>query len=349
MGSDSTYESVVVPCGINQSDCGYCKSKESSVSFGVLAKRLTCDVYQQMIDRGWRRSGNYLYRPNLKESCCPAYTIRLDSSKFTPNKAQRKVVYKFQRFIVGTESKGSAPDVFNMIESLIKHPDFKVVLEKSAYSEEVFALYKKYQINVHHDLENDITPESFKRFLVESPLKYETISGDNGSFELGSFHQKYYYKGQLIAVGVLDLLPACVSSVYFMYDIDFAHLSLGKFSAMVETRLSIYLSKMLPSLKYYYMGFYIHSCPKMLYKGSYHPSYLVDPSTLDWVPFEECVKLLDLAKAKRINGFACFSDGKDLDNPPISGFDDFFNAEDYDKMDAYLHGNVYCLGVSLCH
>ncbi|KAI0237105.1 Arginyl-tRNA--protein transferase 1 [Massospora cicadina] len=70
-----------------------------------------------------------------------------------------------------------------------------------------------------------------------------------------------------------------------MYDTDFAHLSLGKFSAMVETRLSLHLSKMLPSLKYYYMGFYIHSCPKMVYKGSYQPSYLVDPDlcrALSW-------------------------------------------------------------------
>lgn len=39
-----------------------------------------------------------------------------------------------------------------------------------------------------------------------------------------------------------------------MYDTDFAHLSLGKFSAMVEARLSLHLSGMLPSLKYYYMG-----------------------------------------------------------------------------------------------
>lgn len=56
-----------------------------------------------MIDRGWRRSGTYLYRSNLKATCCPAYTIRLDSSQFTPNKAQRKVVYKIQRFLAGAE------------------------------------------------------------------------------------------------------------------------------------------------------------------------------------------------------------------------------------------------------
>ena len=33
-------------------------------------------VYQGMIDRGWRRSGLYCYKPDLKRSCCPQYTIK---------------------------------------------------------------------------------------------------------------------------------------------------------------------------------------------------------------------------------------------------------------------------------
>ena len=34
-------------------------------------------VYQEMIDRGWRRSGAYCYKPDLRRSCCPQYTIKL--------------------------------------------------------------------------------------------------------------------------------------------------------------------------------------------------------------------------------------------------------------------------------
>ena len=44
-----------------------------------------------------------------------------------------------------------------------------------------------------------------------------------------------------------------------------------------------YLSTVTPDLKYYYMGYYIHDCPKMNYKGSYSPSFLLDLSRLDWV------------------------------------------------------------------
>jgi arginine-tRNA-protein transferase len=93
----------------------------------------------------------------------------------------------------------------------------------------------------------------------------------------GSFHQKYYYKGELIALSVLDILPESVSSVYFMYNPEYEKLSLGTFSALKEIQLTLQLQKQLPKLKYYYMGLYIHNCTKMKYKAEYHPSYLLDP------------------------------------------------------------------------
>lgn len=44
----------------------------------------------------------------------------------------------------------------------------------------------------------------------------------------GSYHQLYRLDGTLIAMAVLDVLPKCVSSVYFMYDTHWEWLSLGK-------------------------------------------------------------------------------------------------------------------------
>lgn len=38
----------------------------------------------------------------------------------------------------------------------------------------------------------------------------------------------YRFDGELIAVGVLDILPGCVSSVYFMYNAKWEKHSLGK-------------------------------------------------------------------------------------------------------------------------
>ena len=42
----------------------------------------------------------------------------------------------------------------------------------------------------------------------------------------------FFVAGKLIAVGVIDILPRCVSSVYLFYDPDYSFLSLGVYSAL---------------------------------------------------------------------------------------------------------------------
>ncbi|KAK5518527.1 Arginyl-tRNA--protein transferase 1 [Exophiala xenobiotica] len=39
--------------------------------------------------------------------------------------------------------------------------------------------------------------------------------------------------------------------------------------------------------EFYYMGYYIHSCIKMRYKGTFSPSYLLDPESLEWCLFDK--------------------------------------------------------------
>lgn len=48
------------------------------------------------------------------------------------------------------------------------------------------------------------------------------------------------------------------------------------------------------------MGFYIHSCPKMRYKGKYRPSYLLCPETYEWIPIDLATLKLDRAKYSRL-------------------------------------------------
>lgn len=55
------------------------------------------------------------------------------------------------------------------------------------------------------------------------------------------------------------------------------------------------------ALRDYYMGFYIHTCPKMSYKGSYTPSSLLCPERLTWVPLELCRPVLDVHKYARLS------------------------------------------------
>lgn len=48
----------------------------------------------------------------------------------------------------------------------------------------------------------------------------------------GSFHQQYWIEDKLVAVGVIDILPNCVTSVYSFYDPDYHHLALGTYSSL---------------------------------------------------------------------------------------------------------------------
>jgi Arginine-tRNA-protein transferase, C terminus len=94
----------------------------------------------------------------------------------------------------------------------------------------------------------------------------------------------YRLDGRLIALGVLDLLPHGVSSVYLIYHEDVTGWEFGKLSALREIAMAIE-----EGYGHYYMGYYIHSCTKMRYKRSFYPTYVLDPESLSWDLFDDGV------------------------------------------------------------
>ncbi|KAI0335581.1 hypothetical protein GY45DRAFT_1350777 [Cubamyces sp. BRFM 1775] len=352
--------SILAPLRPHNNTCGYCgppgqRSEEETNYHKAegLAMQLSCRVYQEMIDRGWRRSGTYCYKPDLKRSCCPQYTIKLDALRFKPSKSQRKLLNRFNRFVIEGDhrdaddtmegsskeqsrssqlkGKGKAAHVFNLVtdihaaeSSFVRDSTpahrFEVTLEPSSYTEEKFALYCSYQKEIHK--EDDKEASSFRRFLVQTPLVSQPIEYACGQRpahlpeKYGSYHQLYRLDGELIAMGVIDILPTCVSSVYFMYEKKWEKFSLGKLSALREASLAREIHDAgVPDMQYLYMGFYVHSCPKMRYKGDYAPSYLTDPEEYTWHPLERCRPLLDLFH------YACFAHPEHSLETPASSAD----------------------------
>ncbi|KAJ6599183.1 arginine-tRNA-protein transferase [Mycena vulgaris] len=324
--------SVGSPSGPSESTCGYCSppgersaTKSAAHAAGLLANQLSCQVYQKMIDRGWRRSGQFgiwCYKPDLKFSCCPSYTIKLDALAFKPSKSQRKLINRWNRFILHGKGSNTVPSkskdaqTFSLIDAVhaaeaafnSNEPHvhkFETILEPSSYSSEKFELYCKYQQDIHNDTKS--TPSGFRRFLVDSPLcptpiPYTSPPPSHLPTNYGSYHQLYKCDDKLFALGVIDVLPNCVSSVYFMYDPAWEEFSLGKLSALREISLASEIQAAgAPEMTSLYMGFYIHSCSKMRYKGEYSPSYLADPETYVWFPLKTCIPLLEKYR------YACFS------------------------------------------
>ncbi|WKX89494.1 hypothetical protein Q1695_008839 [Nippostrongylus brasiliensis] len=357
-------------------------SPKRSFIAGIWALRLSCANYQNFLDKGWRRSGKYMYKPTMERTCCPQYTIRLDSSKFILSRSQRRVLREMNLFLKNdtkprnavreeapVETKNASSSVRNemkdaremsdrknaenprsmskkkeirrqrcferwrakgldveemkraralkeearrrTVESYIMEPDstWKHKLEVKLVStsselfreryDESYLLYEKYQKIIHKD--DDPSKAGFKRFLVDSPL-FDDEPSSPGVLRTGSYHQWYLLDGKLIAVGVVDILPRCVSSKYLYYDPDYAFLSLGTYTALREIAFTRYVMKQRPEAKYYYMGYYISTCPKMRYKGKFRPSELLCDRTFQWVPLDVCDRMLQ----NNCNNFTVF-------------------------------------------
>lgn len=238
-----------------------------------------------------------------------------------------------------------------LIPQLKPTHQFEVTLEPDDFTKEKFELFKNYQVNVHHESESSVSTGGFKGFLCSSPLKRTSRTLDGKTQQLGSFHQCYRLDGRLIAMGVLDLLPHCVSGVYFVYHSDFEKWAFGKLSAMRETALALE-----GGYRYYYMGFYIHSCAKMRYKGEYRPSYILDPESYEWNPLDgELRQLLDskpyvsLSRERKHRKIVDDVGGNntDVDHAPDStgGHDSLL--DDYPLPTAHASGRAVQKGMSL--
>lgn len=143
---------------------------------------------------------------------------------------------------------------------------------------------------------NLINHRSLSSLLLSQPEETDT------EHTLGSFHQQYWLDDKLIAVAVIDILPNCISSVYFFYDPEYKFLSLGTYSSLREIAFAQQLHRDLPELGFYYMGFYIHSCPKMRYKAKLTASFLLCPEAYTWHRItEELLQKLDKTKYFRFN------------------------------------------------
>ncbi|OCT54209.1 arginine-tRNA-protein transferase [Cladophialophora carrionii] len=136
---------------------------------------------------------------------------------------------------------------------------FEVNLEGDTFTKEKYEVFLKYQLEVHKDPASRWKEAAFKRFLCTG-IDRKILKIGGKTLKLGSYHQCYRVDGKLVAVGVLDLLPHAVSSVYLFYDPEYQHWDLGKVSALRETALALEAG-----YEYYYM----------------------DPETFEWNLFDD--------------------------------------------------------------
>ena len=185
-------------------------------------------AYRQLLDHGYRRCGTLLYRP-VCSACQACEVLRVPVAQFTPSKSQRRAA-----------RRGDAL--------------FTTVCAPAELTPEKLALYRRYLAYQHGEEDAETEADAYQAFLVDSCLGEQT------------FEVQLRDGDRLAGVGIVDRLPDALSSVYFYFDPDYARLSPGTYSVLIEIRLAREWG-----LAWYYPGYYIEDCPAMNYKAAFRP------------------------------------------------------------------------------
>ncbi len=230
-----------------QEKCSYLPGKEQTTHYKIIQD---CDIEYNahLLERGWRRFGNMYFRPKC-EGCSACDSIKIDVENYTFSKSERRVIKKN------------------------KH--IRTVLRRPSASHEHINLFKKYHDFMHERRGWDKQEISIKNYYV---------SFVNGYNEYG-FEVLYYDEQKLIAVDLIDILPDSLSSIYFYYDPDYQHLSLGKYSMLRQISYA-----KANHLSWIHMGYYVADCQSLAYKGDYKPYLTLEGSPTEAQPAKWYVK-----------------------------------------------------------
>ena len=181
-----------------ENSCGYLPDRKAVNIYADPHHPNPGDVYNQLISRGFRRSGEFIYRPGCP-SCKACVPVRILVEKCHLRRTDRR--------------------------NLKLNTDLVVRYCKARYTSEYFELYSRYLASRHEGegMDNP-SPEDFERFLL-NPW------GDTIFIDIR-------LDGQCLAVAVTDATSSGLSAVYTFFDPEMSKRGLGRFSILQQIALS---------------------------------------------------------------------------------------------------------------
>jgi arginine-tRNA-protein transferase len=213
-------------------NCGYLPNKLAQSLIASPQHLVDAETYSSLIQQGFRRSGNFAYRPHC-ENCRECIPVRIILQDFIPNRSQKRA-YKQHQNLVTT------------------------ILPVAFYAEH-YALYAAYQKARHTNDElnqddnadeNDV--EQYRHFLCETNVESVMV--------------EFRENEQLKMVSVIDLVHDGISAVYTFYETSDAKASLGTFNVLWQIEWAKSLN-----FPYLYLGYWIKDSKKMAYKQNFMP------------------------------------------------------------------------------
>jgi leucyl-tRNA---protein transferase len=153
---------------------------------------LNPQLYSRLIEQGFRRSGDQVYKPYCR-SCQACVPTRLPVAYFLPDRKQKRCAKR--------------------------NAQTRVSIKPAEFDPRHFELYSRYQAARHDKGEtSSASPREYLHFL--------------GSSWCDTWFVEFSISGKLAAVAVVDVLDHALSAVYTFFDPEFSDYSPGVFAVL---------------------------------------------------------------------------------------------------------------------
>ncbi len=191
----------------------------------------------RLIDAGFRHFGSRWFIP-VCEGCDSCIGIKIKTDNFRPSKSQRRLIRKNSDLIVERGNPCIDDEKITLINRYHENQEQKVGWFEQYYTTEQYA-------------------DAF-------------INGNIWCEEYRIYNRKC-----LIGVGLLERIHDRASSVYFYYDPDYRHRSLGTWSVLKEIEICINEKR-----EWLHLGLWNEDSSSLSYKSRFSPN--------DFIPHRSC-------------------------------------------------------------